>query len=112
MDDNDVHRYATDPAFFVDHFVRVNELKAPFALMDHQREFLRLAFAFDADRRLPWDTIVYAAVKKSGKTFFQALLILWWSFTQEAPNELIVTCKRSRTSSGARLQSPPWTLSV
>jgi hypothetical protein len=31
--------------------------------MDHQREVLRLAFAFDEDGRLPWDTIIYSCVK-------------------------------------------------
>jgi phage terminase large subunit-like protein len=91
MDDKDLHRYATDPGFFIDHFVRKNELGQPFQLMDHEREFLRLAFTFDNDKRLPWDQVVYSAVKKSGKTFFQAVIILWWAFTQEAPNELIVT---------------------
>lgn len=35
--------------------------------MDHQRDILRLAFAFDENGRLPWDTILYSCVKKSGK---------------------------------------------
>ena len=35
--------------------------------MDHQRDILRLAFAFDENARLPWATILYSYVKKSGK---------------------------------------------
>jgi phage terminase large subunit-like protein len=89
MDDKDLHRYAMDPAFFVDRFVRVNELGQPFRLMDHQREFLRLAFAFDDAGLLLWTTLVYGAIKKSGKTFLEALLALWWAYCHEAPNEII-----------------------
>jgi hypothetical protein len=51
------------PLTFIDKLVKKNELGRPFALMDHQREVLRLAFAFDEDGRLPWDTIIYSCVK-------------------------------------------------
>jgi len=37
---------------------------------------LRVAFDFDQDRRLPWDTILYSCIKKSGKTTLNALS-LW-----------------------------------
>ena len=56
------------PITFIDRLVKKNELGQPFTLMDHQREILRLAFTFDEAGRLPWDTIVYSCVKKSGKT--------------------------------------------
>ena len=52
--------------------VKKNELAQPFKLMDHQREILRLAFAFDEHGRKPWDTILYSCVK-SGKTTLTAL---------------------------------------
>ena len=45
------------PITFIDTLVKFNELGKPFQLMDHQREVLRFAFAFDQDGRLPWDTI-------------------------------------------------------
>ena len=51
---------------------------------------LRLAFAFDQDGRLPWDTIVYSCIKKSGKTTLNGAFTLAWGFTQEAPNEMLV----------------------
>ena len=55
------------PLTFIDKLVKKNELGQPFSLMHHQREILRLAFAFDENGRLPYDTIVYSCVKKSGK---------------------------------------------
>ena len=60
------------PITFIDKLVKKNELGQPFTLSDHQREILRLAFAFDQDGRLPWDTILYLGVKKSGKTTINA----------------------------------------
>jgi hypothetical protein len=58
--------------------------------MEHQREILRLAFAFDEDGRLPWDTILYSCIKKSGKMTLNGALTLSWGFTQEAPNEILL----------------------
>ena len=58
--------------------------------MDHQRKILRLAFAFDQDGRLPWDTILYSCIKKSGKATLNGALTLGWGFTQEAPNEILI----------------------
>lgn len=84
----DLERSARDPAAFIDRFIRRNELNQPFALMPHQREVLRLAFPFDADGRLPWSDIVFSCVKKSGKTTIDAMVTLWFAFTQEAPNDV------------------------
>lgn len=56
------------PLNFIDKLVKKNELGQPFTLMDHQREILGLAFTFDENGRLPWDTVIYSCVKKSGKT--------------------------------------------
>jgi phage terminase large subunit-like protein len=81
------------PITFIDKLVTRNELGQPFTLMDHQREILRLAFAFDEDGRLPWDTILYSCVKKSGKTTLNDALTLWWAATQEARNEILILAK-------------------
>jgi hypothetical protein len=51
---------------------------------------LRLAFDFDQDGRLPWDTILYTCNKKSGKTTLNDAVSLAWGFTQEAPNDLLI----------------------
>jgi hypothetical protein len=77
------------PITFIDNLVKKNELGQP-RLTDEQREILRLAFPFDQDGGLPWDTILYSCVKKSGKTTLNGALTLYWGFTQEAPNEILV----------------------
>ena len=64
------------PITFIDKLIKKNERGEAFTLMDHQREILRLAFNFDEDGRLPWDTILYSCVKKSGKTTINAALTL------------------------------------
>jgi hypothetical protein len=86
----DLERYGSDPIAFLDDLVRVNELGQSLRLLDHQREILRIAFAFDAAGKLTWDTLVYSCPKKSGKTTLNAALTLWWLYTQEPPNELFV----------------------
>lgn len=78
------------PITFIDRLVKKNELGQPFKLMDHQREILRLAFTFDENGRLPYDTVIYSCVKRSGKTTLNSALTLWWAFTQEAPNEILI----------------------
>jgi phage terminase large subunit-like protein len=74
---------------FIDKLIKNNELGQPFRLSDHQREVLRLAFAFDENGRLPYDTVIFSCPKKSGKTTLNAALTLWWAITQEPPNELL-----------------------
>lgn len=70
--------------------VKKKELGQPFSLTGEQREILRLAFAFDNDGRLPWNTILYSCIKKSGTTTINGALTLEWGFTQEAPNEILI----------------------
>ena len=84
------------PITFIDKLVKKNELGADFRLTDHQREVLRVAFAFDQDGRLPWDTNLYSCVKKSGKTTINAALTLAWALTQDAPNEILILTNDSR----------------
>ncbi len=49
-------RYPRDPLAFIDDLVKRNELGQPFHLLEHQREILRLAFTFDNQGRLLYDT--------------------------------------------------------
>ena len=44
------------PITFIDRLVKKNELGQSFKLTEDQREILRLAFTFDENGRLPWDT--------------------------------------------------------
>jgi len=63
-----------NPVTFIDKLIKRNELAQPFRLTDHQRKILRLAFAFDDDGRLPWNTILYSCIKKSDKTTLNGAL--------------------------------------
>ena len=75
---------------FIRRVIKKNELGQPFKLFPFQEEILNLAFAFDEDGRLPYDTVIFSCPKKSGKTTLNAALTLWWAFTQEPPNLCIV----------------------
>ena len=55
------------PVTFIDKLIKKNELGQPFRPSDHQREILRLAFAFDSDGRLPYDTILYSASRRAAR---------------------------------------------
>jgi hypothetical protein len=91
---------------FIDRLVKKNELGQDFALMDHQREILRLAFAFDQTVRLPWDTIIYSCIKKSGKTTLNGAITLAWGFVEEAPNEILILA--NDWSNPSLVCSRPW----
>jgi phage terminase large subunit-like protein len=86
----DLARYATDSVAFTDDLIRVNELGQPFRLTDYQRELDRAAFVFNAEGRLGWDTLLDARLKKTAKTLDNARRLVWWGFTQEAPNEILI----------------------
>jgi phage terminase large subunit-like protein len=75
---------------FIDRVIKRSELNQPFKLLPHQREILNLAFAFDENGRMAYDTVIYSTVKKSGKPTLNAALTLWWALVMEAPNELIL----------------------
>jgi phage terminase large subunit-like protein len=93
-------RYLTEPATFIDDCLPFNERGQPWRLQAHQRAVLAQAFAFDKAGRLPYDTIVYSAPKKSGKTTINAALTLWWAYTQESPNELLIVANDFEQAQG------------
>jgi len=76
---------------------------------------LRLAFAFDSDGRLPYDTILYSCIKKSGKTTLNGASTLAWGFTQEAPNEILILAndlERRAGIAGSSGTTPALTVTV
>jgi phage terminase large subunit-like protein len=93
-------RYRTDVVMFVDDYLPRNELGQPWCLEPHQRAILHQAFTFDHDGRLPYDTIIYSCPKKSGKTTINAVVTLWWAFSQEPPNELLVIANDFEQAAG------------
>jgi len=84
-----LERYRTDFVAFCDRFIKVNELGKPFKLNDYQREKYSTMFPFDKDGHLPYQTIVDSCVKKTGKTTMNGVVVDWWGYTQEAPNEIL-----------------------
>lgn len=95
---------------FIDKYLKKNEHNKPWGLFDHQRAIFRLAFDGLRDEamedgvrvpgKLPWDTVVYSCVKKSGKTTLNAALVLAWAFTQEPPNEVYILANNMDQAAG------------
>lgn len=78
------------PAEFIDKVITRNEKGEPWKLSPYQRRVLQLAFRYDPSGELVFRIILWSEVKKSGKTFLAACLVLWWAVTN--PNsEIIVT---------------------
>jgi len=64
------------------------ETGRPIKLEPHQKKILRLALTPDENGTLPYQTIIYSAPKKSGKTTIAALVALWYALTQGRFNEI------------------------
>jgi hypothetical protein len=55
------------PVEFIDRLVKKSELGKPFKLFPHQRVILNLAFAFDENGKLPYDTIIFLVPKSQAR---------------------------------------------
>ena len=71
-----LERWRRDPAEFITEVMVDPETGKPFVLLDAERNFLKCAFATDAEGRLLYPEQAYAAPKKSGKTGFAAMHML------------------------------------
>lgn len=88
-----------DICSFIDEFA-LTEDHQPLRLEPHQRAILEEAFGFDADGQLKYKTIVYSAIKKSGKTAINALVCLWWAHClDQNPDEIICAANDLEQSS-------------
>jgi phage terminase large subunit-like protein len=67
----------TDPIAFIEQTLIDPESCEPFVLTAAERLFLRHAFELTADGRLRFPELVFAAPKKSGKTAFAAMLLIY-----------------------------------
>ena len=74
--------YATDPAAFIDRFLRYNEQGKSWTLSPYQRRILALVLPFDDRRRLTLRLLLWSEPKKSGKTALAAALAIWWASTR------------------------------
>jgi hypothetical protein len=69
-------RYRIDPVAFIEECLVNPEDGAPFKLLDAERTFLRLALRIGPNGRLLYPELIYAAIKKSGKTTFAGLFVV------------------------------------
>jgi phage terminase large subunit-like protein len=73
---SNIDRWRADPLQFIETVLHDPETGAPFKLLPAERDFLAHAFTFDVDGRLLYPELVFAAIKKSGKTGFAAMFML------------------------------------
>jgi phage terminase large subunit-like protein len=73
---SDIDRWRAAPMEFIETVLHNPETGKPFQLLAAERDFLAHAFTFDADGRLLYPEMVFAAIKKSGKTGFAAMFLL------------------------------------
>jgi phage terminase large subunit-like protein len=78
----DFETYRTNPAQFIDDFLRLNERGEVWTLSPYQRLVLSKALRF-TEGRLDVRYLLWSEPKKSGKTMLAACLVLWWSFTRK-----------------------------
>jgi Phage Terminase len=75
LDRKTLARYRADPAAFVEECLVNPETGKPYVLLDAEREFLRHALTLGPDGRLVYPELIFAAVKKSGKTTFAGIFV-------------------------------------
>jgi len=78
---------------WIEHFVYLPDGKK-IKLEPHQKRILDHAFRFDKQGKLPYQVVVYSAVKKSGKTEINADVMAYWLFNVEPPNEIITVANK------------------
>ncbi len=95
-----VRRVQNSLTAFTRHFIKVNELGQPLELTPFQERVLDIAFRLGPDGRFENQTILWSQPKKSGKTAINSLGVVWWAFTQEAPNEILVVANDLEQAQG------------
>ena len=100
MTDRDAERYKTDIVAFAEEQFFLAETRKPIVLQPHQRQILKDIFTANKHGRFPYETIVYSAPKKSGKSTIAALIALWFALTQEHPNEVFVVANDFEQAQG------------
>ncbi len=94
-------QYRQDPLGFIDRFITRDEKGRPFKLAPHQRRVLERALRWDEDGRLLLKLLLWAEMKKSGKTFLAGALGIWWGFTN--PNTEIIIAANDQEQSVGRV---------
>ena len=76
LDQDALSRWRSNPIAFIEECLVDPETRRPFVLLPAERAFLAHAFETDEDGRLRYPELVFASIKKSGKTTFAALVTL------------------------------------
>ncbi len=69
--------WRADPVAFITEVLVNPETGKPFVLYAEEMEFLRRAFTLTSDGRLPYPELLFSGPKKSGKTAFAAMALLY-----------------------------------
>ncbi len=85
---------------WAEHFITLAD-GSKIKLMDHQKRILDHCFTPDARGKLPYETIIYSAVKKSGKTAVSAMVVDYWAFNNNHDEIIIAANKRDQATSKA-----------
>ena len=95
-------RYRWDPAAFIDDYIPLNEKGKPWRLSPHQRKVLNLAMRWAREgREQSLRLLLWAEMKKSGKTLLAGALGLWWAYTR--PNTEVITAANDLEQSVGRV---------
>ena len=70
LDDSSLAYWREHPAEFIEQCLINPETGKPFVLLEAEKQFLKHAFTLGPDGRLLYPTLIYSAIKKSGKTTF------------------------------------------
>jgi phage terminase large subunit-like protein len=74
---SDIQRWRSDPASFIEEVCHDPETGKPFILNRAERRFLARALTLNDSGRLKYPELLFAAPKKSGKTGFAALILIY-----------------------------------
>ena len=75
-------RYRDDISAFAEAEYLLAATGVTIGLQAHQNRILRDVFTHDSEGRFPYQTVIYSAPKKSGKTEIGGLVALWMALTE------------------------------
>ena len=101
----DFARWRRDPVQFFKDVLRDPKTKKPFRLYRGEIEFLRHAFQLRPDGRLVYPELVYSKPKKSGKSGFAAMLVLYVALVLQPGAEVICCANDFEQSQGRVFQA-------
>lgn len=106
LSDRDIERYTHDIVAWAEEQYILIETGQPIRLEDHQKRILSEITRTDSNGRFIYQTLIYSAPKKSGKTEIAALYTLWTAvFITEPFGEIYVCANDLEQSQGRVFQA-------